>query len=236
MRQRWAHLLFLHWVVPADALAGLLPAGLDLDTYDGQAYVGLIPFTMTGVRPWWAPALPWLSAFHEVNVRTYVHRQGRDPGVWFISLDAASQLAVRLARWRFHLPYYHARMSMTFERERGRADLEPEVIYHSERLGQERLGPGCTLRYRPTGRPAPARPGTLEHFLVERYILYAHAGRSLYEGRVHHASYPLQTAEVHAMDENLVAAAGIRPSSVTPLVHYASEVRVEVFPLEAVSI
>jgi hypothetical protein len=112
MWQRWADLLFLHWPVPPDELAALLPPGLTLDTFDGQAYVGLVPFTMTGVRPVWAPALPWLSHFHETNVRTYVHCRGRDPGVWFFSLDAANPVAVKIARALWKLPYHFARMRL----------------------------------------------------------------------------------------------------------------------------
>ena len=111
MRQNWRHLLFLHWVVSPERLRPLVPAGLDLDLFEGRAYVGLVPFTMTDVRPLWAPAVAGLSNFHETNARTYVHRAGRDPGVWFFSLDAANPVAVALARAFFHLPYHHARIA-----------------------------------------------------------------------------------------------------------------------------
>ena len=113
MRQRWADLLFLHWPVAPETLQPLLPPGLTLDTFEGQAYVGLVPFTMTGVRPVWAPPVRWLSNFHETNVRTYVHREGKDPGVWFFSLDAANSIAVRIARAAWKLPYHYARMSLS---------------------------------------------------------------------------------------------------------------------------
>jgi uncharacterized protein YqjF (DUF2071 family) len=229
MRQDWNHLLFLHWVVAPEAIRPLVPPGLELDLFEGRAYVGLVPFTMTGVRPVWAPAVPPLSNFHETNVRTYVHRAGRDPGVWFFSLDAANPVAVALARAFFHLPYYHARM---------RLDLGPETIaYASER---RRVRPGargaatCAVRCTPTGAAAPARVGTLEHFLAERYFLYAaHRGR-LYRGQVHHSPYPLQTASVSALDETLLAAAGIGRPEEAPLAHFARGVRVEVFPLTRV--
>src|SRR5438477_12694854 len=110
--QNWHHLLFLHWEVPPAELQSLLPPGLDLDTFEGKAYVGLVPFTLTGVRPILTPPLPWISSFHEINVRTYVHRNGRDPGVWFFSLDASSTIAVAAARAAYKLPYFHASMEL----------------------------------------------------------------------------------------------------------------------------
>ena len=233
MWQRWADLLFLHWPVPPDELAALLPPGLTLDTFDGQAYVGLVPFTMTGVRPVWAPALPWLSHFHETNVRTYVHCQGRDPGVWFFSLDAANPVAVKIARALWKLPYHFARMRLARDGNRHGETVE----YATERRWPGPVPAHCAVRYTTTGAPAPARVGTLEHFLAERYILYARSrnGRLL-RGQVHHAPYPLQSAHLHALDETLIAAAGIvRPPGDPPLVHYAHEMRVRIFPLRPVN-
>lgn len=228
MRQTWADLLFLHWPVPPEVVAPLLPPGLTLDTFDGTAYVGLVPFTMTGVRPVWSPPVRGLSNFHETNVRTYVHCAGRDPGVWFFSLDAANAIAVRIARALWKLPYHFARMSLA-------RDGDGRIRYASERLWPGPLPGACRVEYTPAGTPTPARPGTLEHFLVERYVLYARSqsGRLL-QGRVHHAPYPLQTATLHALDETLVAAAGValpRPIGPPPLVHYARKVNVEVFGL-----
>ena len=117
MRQDWHHLLFLHWEIPPSELQALLPAGLDLDTFEGKAYVGLVPFTLTGVRPILTPPLPWISSFHEVNVRTYVHRNGRDPGVWFFSLDASSSIAVAAARAAYKLPYFHSHIDFSASSE-----------------------------------------------------------------------------------------------------------------------
>jgi hypothetical protein len=224
MRQRWAELLFLHWALPAEDLARRLPPGIEVDTFEGRAYVGLVPFTMTGVRPVWAPALPWISAFHEVNVRTYVHRAGRDPGVWFFSLDAANPLAVLAARALWRLPYHRARMRLDRD---GRG-----VRYASERRWPGPCPATCRIDYEPLGSPAPAVPGTLEHFLTERYILYTAARGRFYSGRVHHAPYPLQPARVGRLDESLLAAASLAPRSGEPLAHYAREVEVEVFALE----
>ena len=110
LHQNWHHLFFLHWEIPAADLQALIPPRLTIDTYEGKAYVGLVPFTLTGVRATLTPPLPWISAFHEVNVRTYVHLQGRDPGVWFFSLDASSTLAVAAARAMYKLPYFDADM------------------------------------------------------------------------------------------------------------------------------
>jgi hypothetical protein len=230
MYQRWRHLLFLHWPVAAETLAPLLPPGLELDTFEGKAYVGLVPFTMTGIRPTWLPALPGLSRFHEVNVRTYVHALGRDPGVWFFSLDAANPLAVLAARRFYHLPYYAARIRLQEETHPPAGELE--VAYHAVRQHAGPRPASCTLGYRTGGQPAPARPGSLEHFLIERYILYAHAGDTLFRGRVHHAPYQVQPATLHSLQENLLAAAGITPAAIAPLVHYVRGVDVEIFPLE----
>lgn len=234
MRQRWAALLFLHWEVDPDALRRLLPPGLELDTFDGRAFVGLVPFTMTGVRPRSLPAVPGLSNFHEVNVRTYVHHRGRDPGVWFFSLDAASAVAVKVARWSYHLPYFHARMSLEPPDRAIRAALDrgesPTIDYASERLAPGPIPATCRLRYRPGGSPRPASPGTLDHFLIERYILYAFADGRLYQGRVHHPPYPVQSARLESLEETLVAAAGIARPEADPLIHFAREVRVRIYP------
>jgi uncharacterized protein YqjF (DUF2071 family) len=234
LRMRWSALLFLHWEVEPDALRSLLPPGLDLDTFEGKAYVGLVPFTMTGVRPTVLPAIPGLSNFHETNVRTYVHYKGQDPGVWFFSLDAANAIAVKLARWSFHLPYFHARMDLEPTDRAIQAALDrgepPTIDYRSERLAPGPTPAKCRVRYRPEGTPRPAPVGTLEHFLIERYILYAFADGKLYHGRVRHAPYPVQSARVEALDESLIAAAGIARPAADPLVHFAREVRVRVYP------
>jgi len=222
MRQRWADLLFVHWEVPVEALRSLVPRDLEIDTFEGRAYVGLVPFTMTGVRPRWSPALPWLSAFPEVNVRTYVHRQGRDPGVWFFSLDAANLLAVLAARWFWRLPYHWARM---------RVDREGRHLHYASLRRHGRRPAACSVRYGPMGAATAAIPGTLEHFLVERYLLYAATRHGLQMGQVHHSPYPLQPAEAEGLEETLLAAAGIDRPQASPLLHFASEVRVEVFAL-----
>jgi uncharacterized protein len=232
MRQDWHHLLFLHWEVPPEPLRRRLPPGLELDLHEGRAYVGLTPFTMTNVRPVGLPPLPFVSRFHETNLRTYVHAGRRDPGVWFFSLDAASALAVVGARALLGLPYHRARIAMTFA---GSAqDAAPVIDYRLQRRWPGPTPASCAVRYTPRGPVSPAAPGSLEFFLVERYVLYTVARGRLYRGRIHHAPWPLQGAEVPSFEETLLAAAGIARPDGPPLAHYGREVLVEIFPGERV--
>lgn len=237
---RWTNLLFVHWRLPADSIRPLLPSELTLDTWEGDAWIGLVPFYMSGVRPWWAPAIPGVSAFCETNVRTYVHFHGRDPGVWFFSLEASRSLAVRVARWRWHLPYYRAQMQLDRQGD--------SIVYSSRRLWPGPPGNGCRLsatigprlgeadahRPLPAGR---ALPGSLEHFLIERYILYAQPqpGR-LFAGRVHHSPYPIREVSGLHCEESLLAAAGMqRPATEPAHVAFSDGVDVAIFPLRPVS-
>lgn len=232
LHQNWHHLLFLHWEIPPGELQALLPPRLTLDTFEGKAYIGLVPFTMTGVRAILTPPLPWISSFHEVNVRTYVHCEGRDPGVWFFSLDASSRIAVAAARAAYHLAYFEAEMDCLV----GKGAL-PVVDFHSRRTDPRGTKPAnAHVQYRALEGPAqPATPGTLEHFLIERYILYAQDDeRRLYRARVHHQAYPVQRAEVLALDETLIWATGVRRAEGVGLRHYAREVNVKVYGVERV--
>ena len=235
MYQSWRSLLFLHWRFRPEAIRPLLPSGLglELDTYGGQAYVGLVPFTMRGVRPKGLPAVSWLSNFHETNVRTYVHVHGHAPGVWFFSLEAANPLAVALGRAWFSLPYHHARMrlaSRLVADDRGR--LGGLISYHSERIKNRPVSATSALDARVVHEPPRAAAvGTLDHFLLERYLLYAVRRGRLYSGQVHHTPYPVQAAEVHAFDESLLAATGISRPEERPLVHFSRGVDVEIFRL-----
>lgn len=232
MRQNWSHLLFLHWEVPLAALRPLIPAALEIDTFEGRAFVGLVPFTMTGVRPVWSPPLPGFSNFHEVNVRTYVHFEGRDPGVWFFSLDAANGLAAWLARRLWLLPYHHARMDLRVAPDSAQSPAG-RIEYQSDRLGE--TAAACRIAYSPAGTPATSAPGSLEHFLAERYIQYCRRGSRVFSGHVHHPPYPLQPATIRELDESLIAANGIERPTGPPLAHYALGVRVGVFALKPVA-
>ncbi len=232
MHQNWHHLLFLHWEVPPLELQALLPQGLELDTFDGKAYIALVPFTISGVRPSFVPPLPLISSFHEVNVRTYVHHRGADPGVWFFSLDASSSLAVAAARAMYKLPYFDS--TITFG---ATGDALPRVEYLAERTDTRgNLPANARIDYGPAdGVITRAVPDTLEFFLLERYILYAADDHhNLYRARVHHEPYPIQRAEVQRLEETLVWAAGVKRGEEAPLRHYAREVSVKVYQLERV--
>ena len=232
MHQNWHHLLFMHWEIPPAELQALIPGGLTVDTFEGKAYVGLVPFTITGVRPVTLPAIPGLSDFHEVNVRTYVHRDGREPGVWFFSLDASSSIAVAAARTAYKLPYFYSKIEFKASK-----DALPRIEFHAHRGDPRGTSPAhLHVDYAPMdGRVAPAPVGTLEHFLVERYILYAQdENHQLHRARVHHQPYPVQKAEVRSLEETLIWAAGVRRSDAAPMRHYAREVNVKVYPPERV--
>jgi uncharacterized protein len=233
MRQNWRDLLFVHWPIACESLRPLIPAPLELDLFEGTAYVGLIPFTMTGVRPIGLPAVAGLSSFHETNVRTYVHVDGRDPGVWFFNLEAANSIAVRLARRLFHLPYHYARMFLEHE-ARTCTDQATSILYAGTRRWPGPLPASYSVRATPAGPGHPATQGTLAHFLVERYILFTYRNGRLHQGRVHHTPYPLESAKILSLDETLLAAAGITRPDTTPLAHFSTGVNVEIFPLRAV--
>lgn len=232
IHQNWHHLAFLHWEVPPAELQALIPPRLTVDTFEGKAWVGLVPFTLTGARPPLMPPLPWISSFHEINLRTYVHLDGREPGVWFFSLDASSAIAVAAARAAYKLPYFEADIDFSVS-----DGANPVVSMHSRRTDSRGAMPAnAHLRYQAVEGPAaPVSPGTLEHFLIERYVLYAQdEQRQLHRARVHHAPYPVQRLDVLELDETLIWAAGIRRQENIAHRHYAREVNVKVYGLERV--
>jgi uncharacterized protein YqjF (DUF2071 family) len=220
--QRWRQLLFMHWPVPVEALRRVVPSGFELDLYRGTAYVGVVPFAMQAVRP---AALPSALAldFLETNVRTYVLRRG-EPGVYFFSLDAASRLAVLAARAAFALPYYFATMSLT--------ETHGVQHYRTERAGS---GASLEVAYRVGGALGPSSPGTLEHFLIERYLLFTERRGVALRAQVHHPAYHVHYADVLSVSDELVAATGLPAVSGLPaLAHYSPGVDVDVFAIQAV--
>lgn len=213
MKQSWHDLLFAHWSIPVATLRAAVPRTLEIDSFEGRAWLGIVPFRMSGVRPRWLPPVPGLSAFPELNVRTYVTREGRS-GVYFFSLEARNPIAVAVARAWFHLPYFRARMSC--ERE-GEWIRYASIRTHSGAPSAELAG-----SYRPTGGVFQALPEALEHWLTERYCLYA----ALQDGRVwradiHHRPWPLQVAQA-AFERNTMARAhGFELPDEPPLLHFA---------------
>ncbi len=224
-RQSWRDLLFAHWPLPVSVLRPLLPQPLEVQQFDGSAWIGIVPFRMEGVARRGLPVLPSLSAFPELNVRTYVSLQGK-PGVWFFSLDAANPLAVWAARRYFHLPYFRAAMSVQFS--------GAGFAYQSRRRLPEGSHPVLFLaNYRPISSGYEAKPGTLEHWLTERYCLYARSrAGALYRTEVHHAPWPLQHAEAEITVNSMPDPHGIRLPSCPPVLHFARSLDVAIWPPE----
>jgi uncharacterized protein YqjF (DUF2071 family) len=216
-RQTWNDLAFLHWPVSPTLVRSLVPKSLTVEEFDGSAWIAITPFWMSGVALHGWPEVPGTSTFPELNVRTYVSRNDR-PGVWFFCLDAGNRLAVLAARAIYHLPYVYA----TMRTRRAGAEVE----YHSDRSS----GMGFHAKYQPTGPVSAARPGTLEHWLTERYCLYARSGSGgLYRAEVHHAPWPLQPATVSIRHNDMLAAHNLPDSTDPPLVHFARRLDVIVW-------
>jgi uncharacterized protein YqjF (DUF2071 family) len=228
MHQDWGKLLFMHWRMDQQKLRPLIPERLTIDTFDGSAWIAVTPFTMWDIRafPPLLPPVPGLSSMHELNVRTYVHLDGV-PGVWFFSLDANSAIAVLTARTFFHLPYLNA--SMELEQQ------DQTIIYSSSRTKGHDAPPatfdatwkiGETLSY--------SHPGSLEFFLTERYCLYTSHKQKLYHCRIFHEPWPLQKATLSSFDSTMIESHGLPTPKEEPLLHYAEEISVDIWPLEEV--
>lgn len=213
MAQSWHDLLFAHWPIEAAILRPHIPTQLSIDIFEGKAWLGIVPFRMSGVRLRGTPVLPWLSAFPELNVRTYVTAQGK-PGVWFFSLDAANAVAVLAARWAFHLPYFYSRMSCL--------ENNGLIQYQSRRTQPATPEAVLQARYRAIGEFFEPKSRTLEHFLTERYCLYSAAsGGRVYRGEIHHRPWTLQLAEAQFLCNSMAHAAGLPAPSNSPILHFA---------------
>ena len=213
MTQTWHELLFAHWPVDAEMLRGKIPAGFELDIFEGQAWLAVVPFRMSNVAPRGVPALPWVSSFPELNVRTYV-RVADTPGVYFFSLDAGNPVAVGAARTLAHLPYYTADMTVD--------EQDSWISYNSRRTSSGAPAAEFAARYRPVGEPHPPSDGTLEYFLTERYCLFTvDSDYHALQLDIHHPPWLLQNAEADVTVNTMADACGIRLPAVKPLLHFA---------------
>jgi uncharacterized protein YqjF (DUF2071 family) len=220
MTQTWHDLLFAHWPLPPDALRPLVPPQLPLDTFDGQCWLAVTPFHMSDVRPRGVPAVSGIVSLPELNLRTYVTLENK-PGVYFFSLDAAMLSAVFAARSFYRLPYFYARMQVKVRPE--------EIRYHSVR--RVPANAEFRARYRPVGPVQLRAPGSLEHWLTERYCLYTTTRRSVFRAEIHHLPWPLQDAGAEIEINTMAAAAGITLPDASPLLHFSRKLEVLVWPL-----
>lgn len=223
MRQTWAKLLFMHWRLSAETLRARVPAALEIDTHDGEAWIAVAPFTIRDLRASFLPPVPGLSAMHELNVRTYVRYKGV-PGIYFFSLDASSALAVFGARTFFLVPYFTADMSL---RQEGDA-----ITYRSRRTHTGAPAARFDARWTIGPRLPESRPGSLEFFLTERYCFYTTHGDSVFRCRIHHAPWPLSSAEVSTYHSTMIESHGIPAPDGAPLLHYAEAITADIWPLE----
>jgi uncharacterized protein len=219
MEQTWNDLLFAHWPVDPEVMRSQVPSGLALDTFYGQCWIAVTPFHMSGIRARWLPRLPGLSAFPELNVRTYVNYGGK-PGVYFFSLDAGSRIAAWTARATYHLPYFHAHMSSV--------NQQGWIHYHSVRDSTAEF----KAKFRPMAPVQLRNPGTIEHWLTERYCLYTVHRETVYRAEIHHEPWPLQDAEGEFSVNSMAASAGIQLPGIQPLLHFAKRLEVLIWPLK----
>jgi uncharacterized protein len=208
------NVLFAHWPVALPELARLLPPGLPVDTFDGEAWVGIVPFRLVNLRLRGLPPLPWLSSFLQLDVRTYLTVDGR-PGIWLFSLDTTNPLLVEAAKRAHRLPAYRARISS-------------EAVEGGLRFEASRNGLAFRARYAGAGKPFTARGGTLEHFLTERYCLYTADGGRLYRADLHQAAWSLQAGEAD-VEETTISPLSLEGE---PHLLFAASHDVLVWPLE----
>jgi uncharacterized protein YqjF (DUF2071 family) len=225
LAQEWHELLFAHWPLPAKALQALVPPSLRLDTWAGEGWISVVPFVMQGVRPRLAPAVPWLSSFPELNVRTYVTApDGSKPGVFFFSLDAANPAAVAIARSLFRLPYFNAAM---------RVSLEGDTVSYVSRRTHRQAAPGhFVARYGPAGEVTRTRPGTLDEWLTERYCFYTvDTQGSPLICEIHHRPWPVQPARAEFEQNDIAGASGLGLAPQPALMHFSKALPVVAWPL-----
>lgn len=240
MEQTWYHLLFMHWPVDAAMLRPFIPRELEIEMFDGSAWIGVVPFGMKNIRlrgpcsfNW--PPIPGTSAFLELNVRTYVRLRANEyvqkpqqkPGVWFFSLDAANRLAVEVARRWFHLPYYFAAMELA----------ENNNSFHYKSVRTHRSAPTAEFecKYSPSGDVYHSKPGTLDSWLTERYCLYSTNRKgSLMRGEIHHAPWNLQPARAELITNSMPSASTLTIPRKDPILHFSREIDVKIWSIERI--
>lgn len=216
MEQQWHDLLFAHWALPPEKIRPLVPAGLELDLFQGQAYVAVAPFHMSGVRNRLMPPMPGLSRFPELNVRTYVRFAGI-PGVYFFSLDAGNRPAVWGARMSYGLPYFYAEMTVR--------DNQGRIEYSSRRLEPPQPAE-FRGSYWPVSEARPREKDSIEYFLTERYCLYVVRSGKVVRAVIHHLPWELQDAEADISVNSMAQAAGIELPQTRPLLHFSRFLKV----------
>lgn len=221
MFHRWEWITFVHWRFPPTVLRPLVPQELEVETFDGSAWVGLTPFRMRGVRAPGVPALPWLSRFPEVNVRTYVRDQRGRSGIWFLSLDAARLPAVLAARAGYALPYFWSDM---------RTDIRPggRVSYRSRRRWPGPAGVRCTADVEFGPPLQPEEQDDLAQFLTARYRLFSRVAGRLVAAEAEHGRWPLHRVNLIHLDQDLLSAAGLPPAWEPATAHASPGVAVRV--------
>lgn len=219
----WHDLLFMHWPIPVSSIRPLVPPSLEIETFDGSAWLGIVPFRMTGVRHRLMPGIV-ASRFPEINVRTYVRHEGK-AGVWFFSLDAADWIAVQVARRFYHLPYRYAQMSAH--------QVDGTIHYSSRRsIAAGEMKAEFVSVYRPIAPVFHAAGDSLEHFLTERYCLFSEgAGGRIYRGDIHHEPWPLQNAEAEVRINSMTVPLGLKIPDTRPILHFAAQLKVVAWPL-----
>ncbi|MFT9848460.1 YqjF family protein [Aneurinibacillus sp. REN35] len=226
MTQTWNHLLFAHWPVSVSYIKEFIPSPLHVDTLDGFAWVGIVPFDMSHIRLRGLPPIPGTSSFPEINVRTYVTYDGK-PGVFFFSLDAAHLLAVIAARKLLSLPYYRARIDVRLTAK--------EIIYHSHRIHRPSYPASFRAHYTPTSDVFYASPGSMEQWLTERYCLYTYDDRYIYRGDIHHTPWELQHAGADIVHSSMLAPLRFPLAKDQPILHYAKKKKVVIWPFVRVT-
>lgn len=227
MSQKWKNLLFLHWKFDIDTIQKTLPKGLFVDSYQNEAWVGIVPFFMRDIHPWWFPSVPGISNFLELNLRTYVYDSNGVPGVWFYSLAANQRLAVAWAKRFFHLPYFYTSMKAEVSENQQMFDYSMACTEANEDFTSR-------FQWRNEGELTIAKEESLEFFLLERYAMYNQVAPEKFRiGIVSHTPYQFQPVELFSYDDQMLKLAGLEPAGSPPdHVAFSPGVETEVFSLQ----